>query len=230
MNNKSNKTVNDAQNYRKTNSNNLSAKYNNIDEHDDEIMNLHDKPSKLYFNPLRQNDDNQAIIYDNTCEYFSNQDFNSNINTVNELSILNLNIRSMSKNIDKLKEHLEVLNHKFSIIAIQETWFKEDTPLNYFNLRNYCLETVNRIDCQVGGVGLYVLNDIDYKLRDDLRCQNEVYESCFIEINRSEDKNIILGVVYRHHHKSINEFNNQLETVLSKVTLENKLFYFMWRF
>ena len=225
MNNKSNITVNDAQNYRKTNSNNLSAKYNNIDEHDDEIMNLHDKPSKLYFNPLRQNDDNQAIIYDNTCEYFSNQDFNSNINSVNELSILNLNIRSMSKNIDKLKEHLEVLNHKFSIIAIQETWFKEDTPLNYFNLRNYCLETVNRIDCQVGGVGLYVLNDIDYKLRDDLRCQNEVYESCFIEINRSEDKNIILGVVYRHHHKSINEFNNQLETVLSKVTLENKLFY-----
>ena len=108
----------------------------------------------------------------------------------------------------------------FFSVRIQKQWksmgkcdLKNNTEccFNYFNLRNYCLETVNRIDCQVGGVGLYVLNDIDYKLRDDLRCQNEVYESCFIEINRSEDKNIILGVVYRHHHKSINEFNNQLE-------------------
>ena len=36
-----------------------------------------------------------------------------------------------------------------------------------------------------------------------------------------------MEVVYRHYHhgNGINEFNNQLEAVISKITLENKLFY-----
>ena len=223
VNDETNITVNDAQNYRKPNNTDNLPTNDIEDEYIDKTLN--DRPSKLYFNPLRQCDENEAIIYDNTCEYFSNQEFNTNVNTINDLSILNFNIRSMSKNIDKLKEYLEVLNHKFSIIALQETWFQDNNPIDYFNLDNYCLETVNRIDCKVGGVGFYILNNIDYKLRHDLMCQNEVYESCFIEINRSDDKNIILGVLYRHHNHSINEFNSQLETVLSKITSENKLFY-----
>ena len=136
---------------------------------------------------LRQSDDNQDIIYDNSCEYFSIEEFNHNFNSLNGLSILNLNICSLSK-IDKLKEYLKIVNYKFSVIAIQETWLTLDSPLDYFNLQNYCLETVNRIDCQVGGVGLYILNDMDYKLRDDLMCQNEICESIFIEVNRPNYK------------------------------------------
>ena len=63
------------------------------------------------------------------------------------------------------------------------------------NLPNYSLETINRIDCNVGGVGIYISNNIDYKLRTDLNSQNEIFESCFIEINRSNDKNIIIGSI-----------------------------------
>ena len=66
---------------------------------------------------------------------------------------------------------------------------------------------------------------LDYKLRTDLNSQNEIFESCFIEINRSNDKNIIIGSIYRHHHHSIHEFNNHLEDGIKKISSENKLIY-----
>ena len=90
---------------------------------------------------------------------------------------------------------------------------------------NYSLETINRIDCNVGGVGIYISNAVDYKVRTDLNSQNEIFESCFIEINLSNDKNIIIGSIYRHHHHSINEFNNYLEDIIKRISSENKLIY-----
>ena len=65
---------------------------------------------------------------------------------------------------------------------------------------------------------------MDYKLKDDLKCQNEIYELISIEVNRPNYKNVIIGVVYRHHHHGI-KFSNQVEVVISKITLENKPFY-----
>ena len=42
------------------------------------------------------------------------------------LSILNLNIRSLSKNISELQMLLCKLNWKFSVICLQETWSKTE--------------------------------------------------------------------------------------------------------
>ena len=41
----------------------------------------------------------------------------------------------------------------------------------------------------------------------------------------SNDKNIIIGSTYRHHHHSINEFNSYLEDIIKKISTENKLIY-----
>ena len=182
--------------------------------------------SKFYFDPYRSTDDGH-FNYDNNCEYYSNETFNQKFKSDNIFSILNLNIRSLPKKIDRLKEYLSITEHNFSIIAIQETWFKSGTTLDYYNLTDYNLETTDRVDNKVGGVGLYVSNNFEYKLRSDLCTQNEIFESCFIEINRSHNnsKNIIVGTLYRHHHHSINEFNNQLEDIINKINLENKLIY-----
>ena len=120
----------------------------------------------MYFNPLRLNEDNQYLINDNTSEYYTDNEFvKAFTSSNNSFSILNLNIRSISKNISKLKEYLNIIKHNFSIITIQETWFTEDTCLEYYNLPDYSLESVNRIDCNVGGVGIYISNAIDYKVR-----------------------------------------------------------------
>ena len=177
----------------------------------------------MYFNPSRLNEDNQYPINDNTSEYYTDNEFVKAFTTSNNsFSILNLIIRSISKNIGKLKEYLNIIKHNFSIITVQETWFTENSCLEYnmYNLPDYSLETINRIDCNVGGVGIYISNAVDYKVRTDLNSQNEIFESCFIEINMPNDKNIIIGSIYRHHHHSINEFNNYLEDII-----KNKLIY-----
>ena len=77
----------------------------------------------------------------------------------------------------------------------------------------------------LGGVGVNISNAFDYKVRTDLNSQNEIFESCFIEINMSNDKNIIYGSIYRHHHHIINELNNYLEDIIKKISTENKLIY-----
>ena len=162
-----------------------------------DIRHINHRPSNLYFNPSRLNEDNQYLLNDNTSEYYTDNEFVKAFTTSkNSFSILNLNIRSISKNIGKLKEYLNITEHNFSIITIQETWFTKDTCLEYHNLPNYSLETIKRIDCNVGGVGIYISNAVDYKVRTDLDSQNEIFESCFIEINLSNDKNIIIGSIY----------------------------------
>ena len=140
----------------------------------------------MYFNPSRLIEDNQYLINDNTSEYYTDKEFVTEFTPSDKnFSILNLNIRSISKNIGKLKEYLNIIRHNCSIITIQETWFTEDTCLEYYNLPDYSFESINRIDCNVGGVGIYISNAIDYKVRTDLNSQNEFFESCFIEINMS---------------------------------------------
>ena len=206
--------------------NTTKVNHNNNLKTVNDISHINHRPSNLYFNPSRLNEDNQYLINDNTCEYYTDNEFvKSFVTSNNSFSILNLNIRSISRNIGKLKEYLNIIKHNFSVITIQETWFTENTCLDYYNLPNYSLETINRIDCNVGDVGIYISNNIDYKLRTDLNPQNEIFESCFIEINRSNDKNIIIGSIYRYHHHSIHEFNNHLEDVIKKFSSENKLIY-----
>ena len=75
---------------------------------------------------------------------------------------------------------------------MQETWFTGDTCLEYYNPPDYSLKTTNRTDCNVGDVGIYISNDFDYIVRTEINSQNEIFEFCFVEINRLNDRNIII--------------------------------------
>ena len=57
--------------------------------------------------------------------YYIEFDFNNVINTQSirsDFSIIHINARSLSKNIDSLSTYLNTLDHSFSVIAITETW------------------------------------------------------------------------------------------------------------
>ena len=81
----------------------------------------------------------------------------------------------------------------------------------------------HRNDHSGGGVGLYVADYLNFKLRENLGfIDKKGAESMFIEINRTSDKNIIAGIVYRPPDQNFNEFLCDLYTVLNSFSKENK--------
>ena len=58
-----------------------------------------------------------------TNSYYIESDFNNVINTQfirSDISKIDINARSLSKNIDSLSTYLNTLDHSFSVIAITE--------------------------------------------------------------------------------------------------------------
>ena len=74
-----------------------------------------------------------------------------------------------------------------------------------------------------GGALIYVKNDILYKVRKDLKIyQSEKLESIFIEIIKSNNRNIIVACVYRHPIMEVNKFNSLFLNILSENLLSEK--------
>ena len=49
----------------------------------------------------------------------------------------------------------------------------------------------------------------------------------FVEINRTKEKNIIVGIIYRPRDSKLNGFQSDLDLVLGKISKENKLVFLM---
>ena len=70
-------------------------------------------------------------------------------------SLFHLNARSLAKNQDALAHLLANINHKFSVLAITETWVKEsnvnDLSFEGYNfVSNHCANKIGE------GVGLFI--------------------------------------------------------------------------
>ena len=117
------------------------------------------KHNDMIFNPLRfdheQNDKayNDVVKDKNVhnCNYLTSDQFNSFSSTKRaDTNFLNINIRSISKNFDSLKETIKSINCKFDIIGISETHLK-DNPKDLFNIDGYSMEYTIRTYKGKGG-------------------------------------------------------------------------------
>ena len=79
---------------------------------------------------------------------------------------------------------------------------------------------------------LYLKNNINYTLRDDLKIyKSKEVESTFIEIINPKEKNIIVGCIYRHHCMDTTEFNSfYLKNLSQKLSREKKSLILMGDF
>ena len=106
------------------------------------------KYDKMIFNPFKyQNDiiDNNATNAVNSkCMYVTPEELRANLTSEsNNFSILNVNIRSLNKYFERLKQHMKTTNHEYTIIGLSETHLK-DKPTEYYNLSGCSLEYTNR--------------------------------------------------------------------------------------
>ena len=131
---------------------------------------LHYNP--IFYNsniPLTQSDsldpDNNFNIGKTPCDYFIENQFyemlrNENYSAAN-FSLLHLNIRSLSHNLNSLTDLLSSLDIKFPFIGISETSLSESSHST--DIEGYKFLHKHRQTRTGGGVGLFVSNDVEFK-------------------------------------------------------------------
>lgn len=101
-------------------------------------------------------------------------------------SIFNCNMRSLPKNLSLLQDILLSMKEGPDVIAISETKLKENNLTN-INIPGYEFLNTNS-KRSAGGVGLYLINKLNFIRRRDLQISMEGVESCWIEIIRKRQK------------------------------------------
>ena len=73
-----------------------------------------------------------------------------------KLVVLNLNIRSLSKNFDLLLCLIDSLVDKPSVIALTETWLNDDSPVNGYQISGYHPLISKHRNTRGGGVAFFI--------------------------------------------------------------------------
>ena len=121
----------------------------------------------------------------------------------------------MQKYKHELDDFFLMANLTLSFIAISETKFKAASVCN-IEIPGYTF-IHNPSSANAGGVGLYIQSNIVFSHRNDLELKVEGFESLFIEVKSLLKKSCIVGVIYRHPSKKIQNFQTELSNPLIKL-------------
>ena len=161
--------------------------------------------------------------------YTENQIADKIVNNIhNAFSMLHFNVRSISKNVDALSLFLEKCKFQCPVIGLTETWLTHTSPL--YKLPDFDFITNNRNNKRGGGVALYISQNYQYKCILDLNIMSNSLESLFVEITVPNDKNIVIGVLYKPPHSSSIDFLNTMQDILLNPVLQRKKCFIMGDF
>ena len=213
--------------------NSMKHEQNIIDSENfkDQILNL----KKLTFNKnsYHANFDPDEEIKDNSnFSYYTTKEFHKLRDRIKEdkkFSLIHSNIQSLNCNFDKLEYLIKEVDHQFDVIAVTETWNDENNKHQFQPgiLDNYYPYEGITGSSSKGGCGFYINKSITYIPRDDLdiryKDNKNEFEGKWIEIvNEKMNKNIIIGVNYRHPRNSDLEYIKYLNNTFKKIKKENK--------
>ena len=124
----------------------------------------------------------------------------------NFLSLVQLNTQSMVSSFDEFA--IFANKHSFDIIAVTETWLKNDPNLlEYVKIDGYNMQYNNRDGRRGGGVGLYIKDSIKYKMRDNITRSDPDLEHLWVEIEgKNKHSKSLICVAYQPN------FTDQLKT------------------
>ena len=100
----------------------------------------------------------------------------------------------MNKNFEKLQEYLNVVEDKFSIIALTETWCSDDRAdkSSVWQISNYTLiHQIRQTGQKGGGIALFVHNNFDFMIIKRGNICNDDIAYLSVKILTNKDKNII---------------------------------------
>jgi hypothetical protein len=140
----------------------------------------------------------------------------------NCFSVFHANCRSIVKNFNNLITTINLLTPLVPVIAVSELWTNSDNE-SFYNIPGYNFVVKSRQQTMGGGVGLYICDDYNFVLRDDLAVNDAgVIESVFVELLPD---NIIVGCVYRPPNADVPDFTILIDSLLCKINKEKKTCY-----
>ena len=155
---------------------------------------------------------------------YSMEDFyKSNIND-NSFNIMHNNSRSLLKEgrIDEYEILLDYIKNPFHILAFTETWLMPEN-MNTANFEGYdCSHVIRPTDNHFdfkekgGGISIFIRDNLQYKVREDLNVMLPYMETLFIELSFNH-KIYIIGVVYRVPNTNVNSFNDKLNEIIEPI-------------
>ena len=179
------------------------------------------------FNPFDLNDSNTSdnsidIDWDpNSCSYITSDNLNS-LPCMANFSILQVNCRSLCKNLQSLEVLLSNCHTLPTIITVSETCL-HDNNTAYYDLPNYNFISLPRTGKKGGGVGIYISNSLSYCLKTDLSLiMAGVCEYIVVEIDTCTNGKVLLVSLYRPPDTDMVLFNQGLNNFMSHVTSRQK--------
>ena len=150
-----------------------------------------------------------------------------NINTANRnnlISVLHVNIRSLTKNVDQLHQLICSLTVQPEVIAITETKLNSRSNVDLIQLENYNFTYKNSLS-NAGGVGVYIKKELEFTERKDIEFCDESVESIWTDINITKKQKITIGVLYRHPGHQIDKFSEQISNHLLNLSVSKQPVY-----
>ena len=150
---------------------------------------------------------------------------NNILNNNKDISIVHVNIRSITKNGTYFMSFLKTLRTNFDVIVYSETWLENDLYLgdlmNGYNCYHIFRPRVRNAGGVGGGVTVCVRKELkSEKLINFARCTNFI-ECIFIKIERGNSRLIIGGVYRPPHTTNYEEFQNEICSILTTINTSN---------
>ena len=186
----------------------------------------------IYFSlVIRMEEDDNRILLDTVDpdlnHYVDNiVDFNSYsqdaicdiLDSNGAFNVLHHNVRSILSEgkKDEIDVMLNKINNPFHVLAFTETWLNGDNH-NMIEFSGFDHISNVRANNQTGGgLSIFIRNNIDFKIRDDLNVMLPHIETLFIEVPHNNIKYLV-GVVYRIPNTNIELFTNTLNSLIEPI-------------
>ena len=161
------------------------------------------------------------LLQELDCKYYTTSEFSTKFSTVQssiEISVMHLNIRSLNSKTRAFCTFINLLEFEFDIIILSEIW---SYNIDFYSklLHGYSLYTDLPENSNVGGIGIFVSDSLNCKVRNDLRLPklaNYRVEDLWLEVVKNK-RTYIIGGIYRHPNQNIGSFTSLLESTLTKI-------------
>jgi hypothetical protein len=135
------------------------------------------------------------------CSYIDETQFYDLYSNNNNLSVMSLNIQSLSAKFTEFSEMISFMANKNcnpDIICLQETWKIVDPDMFVLNGYHTPVFKLRNNNAQGGGVAIYVKSCFCFTVIHKYTMSiDKIVDSIFVEVNVSKSKKIVIGTFYR---------------------------------